>query len=102
MTFSALDSAMLGPLFATKAMRHVFSDEARVAAMIKAETALAAAQAELGMVPDSLAPAIAAVRPAELDLNELGEQTAVAGVPTIPFIRAVQTRLPPGARTFFP
>ncbi len=34
MTFSAIDSALLGPLFATDAMRAVFSDRARIAAML--------------------------------------------------------------------
>jgi hypothetical protein len=37
MTLSALDSALLGPLFATDAMRAVFADEARVAAILGGE-----------------------------------------------------------------
>ena len=55
MTFSALDSALLGTLFATDTMRAVFSDEARLAAMLRAETALARAEAAAGLVPDALA-----------------------------------------------
>jgi 3-carboxy-cis,cis-muconate cycloisomerase len=35
MSFSALDSELLGPLFATGAMRAVFSDQARLAAMLR-------------------------------------------------------------------
>jgi len=94
MTFSAVDSALLGPLFATVAMRDVFSDRARLAAMLTAEAALARAQARLGLVPDALAPAIEAISAGSLDLAALGEQTALSGVPTIPFVRAVQARLP--------
>ena len=94
MTFSALDSALLGPLFATAAMREAFSDQARLAAMLEAEAALARVQARLGLVPDALAPAIEAVRADSLDAAALGEQTALSGVPTIPFVRAVQARLP--------
>ncbi len=94
MTFSAVDSALLGPLFATVAMRDVFSDQARLAAMLTAEAALARAQARLGLVPDALAPAIEAINADSLDLAALGEQTALSGVPTIPFVRAVQARLP--------
>jgi len=94
MTFSAVDSALLGPLFATTAMRDVFSDQARLAAMLTVEAALARAQARLGLVPDALAPAIEAISADSLDLAAMGEQTALSGVPTIPFVRAVQARLP--------
>ena len=94
MTFSALDSALLGPLFATAAMRAAFSDQARLAAMLEAEAALARVQARLGLVPDALAPAIEAVRADSLDAAALGAQTALSGVPTIPFVRAVQAWLP--------
>ena len=94
MTFSAVDSALLGPLFATAAMREVFSDQARLAAMLDAEAALAQVQARLGLVPDALAPAIEAIRADSLDVAASGEQTALAGVPTIPFVHAIQARLP--------
>ena len=58
MTFSALDSALTGPLFATDAMRAVFSDRARLAAMLRTEAALARAEAAHGFVAKALAPAI--------------------------------------------
>ena len=94
MTFSALDSGLLGPLFATDAMRAVFSDRARLAAMLEAEAALARAESRFGIVPPGLAAAIAAIDPASLDIAGLGAATALAGVPTIPFVKAVQARLP--------
>lgn len=94
MTFSALDSELLGPLFSTSAMRDCCSDRARIAAMLQAEAALA--RAEAGLVPDGLAHAIESLSPDSFDLAELGRQTAVAGVPTIPFLRALQALLPPG------
>ena len=93
MTFSALDSALLGPLFTTDAMRACFSDHARLAAMLAAEAALARAEASLGLVPAGLAAAVEAVP--DLPAASLGRSTAVAGVPTIPFVKAVQARLPP-------
>jgi 3-carboxy-cis,cis-muconate cycloisomerase len=95
MTFSALDSALVGPLFTTEAMRACFSDEACLRAMLAAEAALARAEAGLGLVPASLAEGIEAVQPETLDLAALGRQTVLAGVPTIPFVKAVQARLPP-------
>ena len=86
MTFSALDSGLTGPLFATDAMRAAFSDRARLGAMLRMEAALARAQAGLGLAPAELAPAIEAITPDEIDLDALGRETAVAGVPSIPFL----------------
>ena len=94
MSFSALDSELLGPLFATGAMRAVFSDQARLAAMLRAEAALARAQARCGLAPEALAAAIEAIPAEDLDLAALGQGTGLAGVPTIPFVKAVQARLP--------
>ena len=101
MTFSALDSALLGPLFATDAMRAAFSDEARLAAMLRAEAALARAEARHGLAPESLGDAIAAIPAGSLDAEAIGRRTAVAGVPVIPFVKAVQARLPPDLEPAF-
>ncbi|WP_046864906.1 3-carboxy-cis,cis-muconate cycloisomerase [Microvirga massiliensis] len=94
MTFSPLNSAITGPLFTSGAMQAVFSDRARIAAMLAVEEALARAQARFGLAPEALAEAIAAISPDDLDLDEIGKATANAGVPTIPFVKAVQKRLP--------
>jgi 3-carboxy-cis,cis-muconate cycloisomerase len=89
MSFSALDSAITGPLFATPAMAAVFSDRSRIAAMLRMEAALARAQG-LG----ELGAAIDAIAPDDLDMEALGRETAIAGVPVIPFVKEVQARLP--------
>ena len=99
MTFSALDSDLLGPLFATEEMRACFSDQARLAAMLAAEAALARAAASLGLVPEGLAGAVEGV--SGLDAAALGRATALAGVPTIPFVQAVQAQLPPALERGF-
>jgi 3-carboxy-cis,cis-muconate cycloisomerase len=70
-------------------MAGVFSDRARIAAMLRMEAALARAQ---GLA--ELATAIDAITPDDFDMNALGRETAVAGVPVIPFVKAVQARLP--------
>ncbi len=75
-------------------MRACFADEARVGAMLAAEAALARAESRLGLVPEGLAGAIETVQPASLDIAALGSQTAISGVPSIPFVKAVQARLP--------
>ena len=94
MTFSALDSELIGPLFASEAMRAVFSDRSRIAAMLAAEVALARAEAAAGLVPKGLATAIARIGAADLDMAALGKSTADAGVVAIPFVKAVEAKLP--------
>ncbi|HEX2509335.1 MAG TPA: lyase family protein, partial [Microvirga sp.] len=96
MTFSALDSALTGSLFASDAMRAVFSDRSRIAAMLRMEAALARAQGE-----HDLAAAIEALSSDDFDLEALGRETALAGVPTIPFVKAVQALLPPALERAF-
>lgn len=93
-TFSALDSGITGPLFATDAMRAVFSDRARLGAMLRMEAALARVQARHGLAPEGLADAIDGLSPEMFDLEAIARETALAGVPTIPFVKAVQARLP--------
>jgi 3-carboxy-cis,cis-muconate cycloisomerase len=75
-------------------MRACFSDGAWVGSMLRVEAALARSEGRLGLAPEALAPAIEVIRPEDLDITVLGVRTAVAGVPTIPFVRAVQARLP--------
>lgn len=101
MTFSALDSELTGPLFATEAMRAVFADRARIAAMLRVEAALARAEAAKGIVPKGLADAIAKITPDDLDLAALGAKTADAGVPAIPFVKSVEAKLPAKLRGDF-
>jgi 3-carboxy-cis,cis-muconate cycloisomerase len=96
MTFSALDSALTGPLFATREMRDVFSDAARITAMLRVEAALARAEAKAGLVPKGLATAIARITAADFDVTEIGARTADAGVPSIPFLKTLEKKLPEG------
>jgi 3-carboxy-cis,cis-muconate cycloisomerase len=94
MAFSPLDSELFGPLFATPSMAAEFSDRAIIAAMLRAEAALARALARHGLASPELAPAIERLRPEDFDLAALGRATALAGVAVIPFVRAVQAKLP--------
>ena len=79
-------------------MRGIFSDEARIHGFLKAEEALARAEGEFGVVPESLAPAIAALNPAGFDMEELARGAMLTGVPVIPFVLALQNMLPPDLR----
>ena len=95
MSFSPLDSELFGPLFATDAMRACFSDTAWVGSMLAVEAALARSESQFGLAPETLAAAIEAIRPEDLDIAAIGVRAGVAGVPTIPFVQAVQARLKP-------
>lgn len=101
MTFAALDSELTGPLFATAAMRAVFSDRARLTAFLEVEAALAEAESRHGLVPAGLAATIRKLSAEDFDLAALGAKTADAGVPTIPFVKATEARLPEQLRGAF-
>jgi 3-carboxy-cis,cis-muconate cycloisomerase len=101
MSFSPLDSTLFGPLFTTEAMRDCFSDHSWVGSMLAVESALARSQHQLGLTPAALAPAIDAIQPDDLDVPALGLRAAIAGVPTIPFVQAVQQRLSAGLERSF-
>ncbi len=85
---------LLDPLFATEAMRAVFSDRGRVQGMLEFEAALARAQARLGMIPGACAESIAAECGTEaFDFEALAKETALAGNPAIPLVRALTARV---------
>src|SRR3954452_329935 len=93
MSFSPLDSDLLGPLFTTVAMRDCFTDRSWIASMLAVEAALARSESRLFPAPHALGLAIQAIRPDDLDIPSIGVQAGIAGVPTIPFVKAVQSRL---------
>jgi 3-carboxy-cis,cis-muconate cycloisomerase len=83
-----VSSKLLGPLFGTAEAEAVFSDRGRLQGMLDFEAALARAQAQLGIIPATAAPAIAAKAQAELfDLEDLARATAAAGNPAIPMVK---------------
>jgi 3-carboxy-cis,cis-muconate cycloisomerase len=100
MSFSALDSRLTGPLFAPAALAEAFCDTARLAALLRVEWALAEAQHQQGLVPAEVAKAIAALSPADFDLETLGAATALSGVPTIPFVSALRRLVPKDCEAF--
>ncbi len=87
-------SPLFAPLFTTDAMQACFSDQARLVAMVRVEAALARAQGE-----EALGDAVEAVT--GLDPAAIGRATALAGVPVIPFVHAVQAQLPPERERLF-
>jgi 3-carboxy-cis,cis-muconate cycloisomerase len=83
---------LLDPLFVAEPMRQVFSDRARLQAMLDVEAALARAEATVGVIPADAAPSIIAKCRAELfDARALAETSVLAGNPAIPMVQALTT-----------
>ena len=77
MSFSALDSTLSGPLFVPLSIAEIWSDQSRLASMLKVEWALAMAQTKNGLCPPGVAEALAAINPMDFDLLALGQSTAL-------------------------
>ena len=81
-------------LFATDAMRAVFSDRARIARMLEFEAALAHAEAEAGIIPEGAADTIASECDADaLDIAAIQEAAVRAGNLAIPLVGALTRKV---------
>jgi 3-carboxy-cis,cis-muconate cycloisomerase len=69
------------------------SDKARLQALLAVEVALAEAEAEVGVVPRIVVPAIAQAARAEYDLAALARETAVAGNIVVPLVKHLTKRV---------
>ena len=76
--------------FTARDMREVFCDQGRVQAMLDFEAALARAQAQVGLIPQTaVAPIESACLAAHYDFVALGEAIATAGNSAIPLVKAL-------------
>lgn len=90
MPATIIDSAVLGDIFSTEAMREVFSDENRVRHYLTIEAALARVQGELGVIPARAAEAVAAGCTLDaIDFARLKTETERIGYPVLPVVRQV-------------
>ena len=81
-------SSLLGPLFASPAMRAIVADRARLQRMLDVEAALARAEAAVGVIPHAaVAPIAAACFAERYDIARLGEAAAPAGNVAIPLVK---------------
>ncbi len=93
MASTAFDSAILGNLFSTEAMREIFRDENRVAIYLAIEAALARVEAHLGIIPAAAAEEISSQAKIEhLDFERLRRRTEVVGSPIIPLVDQLVAR----------
>ena len=93
---SALDATVLAGLHTTGELRSILGEQALLARFLQFETALAAAQAALGIVPADVATALAAVTPADLDIERFADRTTAAGYPIVGLVEQLARMLPEG------
>jgi 3-carboxy-cis,cis-muconate cycloisomerase len=85
-----LTQTTLRPFFSSEAMAQIFSDKARIQAMLDVEAALARMQAGLGIIPEDAAAAIAEAAWAEhFDIPALAEEVLKGGNLAIPLVKAL-------------
>jgi adenylosuccinate lyase len=87
------DSVVYGHLWGTPETRELFSDEGRTRIWLDIIKALAAEQADLGLIPAEAARQIAGLR--DPDLQAVGEQTRATGHSTLGLIRVLRDQLGP-------
>src|SRR6476620_7165914 len=84
MASSIIDSAIFGNIFATEAMRRVWSDENRTQKYLDIERALAIVQGRLGLIPQEAADEIVShCRLDQIDMAKLRQQTERIGYPIL-------------------
>src|SRR5882724_1605779 len=87
-------SGLLDGLFGWERMGALFTDRARLQAMLDFEAALARAEASVGVIPANAVAAIVAQCRADLfDDGVLASATALAGNPAIPLVKALTARV---------
>lgn len=96
MAVSVLDSRIFRNTFGTQAIRDVFSDEAYAKRLVEVESALARAEAKMGVIPHEAGNAITeSLSKACIDFKRLSEETDVVGYPVLPLIRQLAEQVPP-------
>src|SRR5699024_10245013 len=91
------DSTIYGHLWATDRTRALYDDRGRTARWLHVLTALAGAQADLGLIPRSSAEAVAAIDVDRLDLDEIGRRTRETSHSVLGFIGVLRDVLPDDA-----
>ncbi|CZR63055.1 related to 3-carboxy-cis,cis-muconate cycloisomerase [Phialocephala subalpina] len=85
---SAIDSSIFRSLFGTEEIRKVFDDTAYINRCIDAETALARAQSQCGVIPSSIGSQItSSCSGSKIDFDRLRNETEIVGYPILPLVR---------------
>ena len=93
-----IDSAVFGHGWSTPESLALFAERARLSRWVHVLKALAAAQAELGMIPEASARAIDGLDASSFDLDAVGAETRRTSHSAMGLVRELQARLPEHAR----
>ena len=93
-----IDSAVYGHGWSTPESLALFAERARLSRWVHVLKALAAAQAELGMIPEASARAIDGLDASSFDLDAVGAETRRTSHSAMGLVRELQARLPEHAR----
>ena len=93
-----IDSAVYGHGWSTAESVAIFSERARLERWVQVLKALAAAQAELGMIPEASARAIDGLSAGQLDPVAMGAETRRTSHSALGLVGQLQAQLPAGAR----
>ena len=93
-----IDSAVYGHGWSTPESMALFAERARLARWVHVLKALAAAQADLGIIPDASARAIDGLDAGSLDPAAVGAETRRTSHSAMGLVRELQARLPEQAR----
>lgn len=92
---------LFGPSLTTPEMADAVGDEAWLAAMLRFEAALAAAQAKVGLIPVDAATAIrAACEGSRFDVATIGREAVASATPVVPLVDALRRVAGPTAAEF--
>ncbi|WP_420403402.1 3-carboxy-cis,cis-muconate cycloisomerase [Nisaea sp.] len=97
MSSIVVKSAIYGDMFGTADMRGLFADSTILGLYLDVETALARAQAKLGLIPQEAAEAITeAADTHKLDMERLSARTQIVGYPILPLVEQLSDWAPDG------
>ena len=95
------ESAMYAHLWSTEELASVFEERARLGTWLEILVALAAAQAELGIIPEEAAQTIAEATDIDrLDLDLVAAETRATSHSTLGLIRGLGQMLPSSAAEY--
>jgi len=97
MSSIVVKSEIYGDMFGTADMRGLFADRTILGLYLDVETALARAQAKLGLIPEEAAKAITDAADVDrIDMERLSDRTQIVGYPILPLVEQLSTWAPDG------
>ncbi|MBO6560389.1 MAG: adenylosuccinate lyase family protein [Nisaea sp.] len=97
MSSIVVKSAIYGDMFGTADMRGLFADSTILGLYLDVETALARAQAKLGLIPEKAAQAITEAADVDrIDMERLSSRTQIVGYPILPLVEQLSNWAPDG------